>query len=122
MDDFWGLHKNMNCTFPLRLVRNLVPRNLVLEKLPRNLVLGTFGELLSVLNKGKSAIPPLFSGPEVLSSASDKAKLFGKNVSKNSNLDNLGISLPVFTSRTNLKLHNISITPKMFKKVIMNLD
>ena len=30
----------------------------------------------SVLNKGKSAIPPLFNGPEVLSSASDKEKLF----------------------------------------------
>ena len=30
----------------------------------------------SVLNKGKSAIPPLFNEPEVLSSASDKAKLF----------------------------------------------
>ena len=29
----------------------------------------------SLLNKGKSAIPPLFSVPEVLSSASDKAKL-----------------------------------------------
>ena len=29
----------------------------------------------SVLNKGKSAIPPLFNGLEVLSSASDKAKL-----------------------------------------------
>ena len=28
----------------------------------------------SVLNKGKSAIPPLFNGPEVLSFASDKAK------------------------------------------------
>ena len=32
----------------------------------------------SVLNKGKFAIPPLFSGLEVLSSASDKAKLFAK--------------------------------------------
>ena len=29
----------------------------------------------SVLNKGKPAIPPLFNGLEVLSSASDKAKL-----------------------------------------------
>ena len=28
----------------------------------------------SVLNKGKSAIPPLFNGHEVLPSASDKAK------------------------------------------------
>ena len=75
----------------------------------------------SVLNKGKSAIPPLFNGPEVLSSASDKAKLFAKNFSKNSNLDDSGISLTVFPSRTNLKLH-ISITPKMVKKVITNLD
>ena len=78
--------------------------------------------ILSVLNKGKSAIAPVFNGPEVLSSASDKAKLFAKNFSKNSNLDDFGISLPVFPSRTNLKLHNISITPKMVKKVITNLD
>ena len=75
----------------------------------------------SVLNKGKSAIPPLFNGPEVLSSSSDKAKLFAKNFYKNSNLDDSGISLPVFPSRTNLKLHNISITPKMVKSVITNL-
>ena len=73
----------------------------------------------SVLNKGKSAI---FNGPQVLSTASDKAKLFAKNFSKNSNLDHSGIFLPVFPSRTNLKLHNISITPKMAKKVIRNLD
>ena len=59
----------------------------------------------SVLNKGKSAIPPLFNGPEVLSSASDKAKLFAENFSLNSNLDDSGISLHAFPSRTNLKLH-----------------
>ena len=76
----------------------------------------------SVLNKGKSAIPPQFNGPEVLSSASDNAKLFAENFSKNSNLDGSGISLPVSPSRTNLKLHNISVTPKMVKKVIKNLD
>ena len=76
----------------------------------------------SVLNKGKSAIPPLFNRLGVLSSASDKAKLFAKIFSKNSNLDDSGISLPVFPSRTNLKPYNISITPKMVKKVIMNLD
>ena len=67
-------------------------------------------------------IPPLFNRLELLSSASDKAKLFAKTFSKNSNLDDSGISLPVFPSRTNLKLHNISVTPKMVKKVIMNLD
>ena len=67
----------------------------------------------SVLNKSKSAIPPLLNGLEVLSSASDKGKFFARNFTKNSNLDDSGISLPVFRSRTNLKLHNISVTPKM---------
>ena len=38
------------------------------------------------------------------------------------NLDDLGISLPIFPPRTNLKLYNISITLKMVKKVIKNLD
>ena len=76
----------------------------------------------SILNKRKFAIPPLFNTPEVLSSVSDKAKLFAENFSKNSNLDDSGISLPVLPSRTNLKLHNIFVTPKIVKKVIMNLD
>ena len=76
----------------------------------------------SVLNKGKSAIPSLFNGQEVFSSASDKTKLFAKNFSKNSDLDVCGISLPIFPSRTNLKLYNISITPEMVKKVMTNLD
>ena len=44
----------------------------------------------------------------MLSSASDKAKFFGESFSKNSNLDDSGIYLPIFLSRTNLKLHNIS--------------
>ena len=70
----------------------------------------------SVLNKDKPAIPPLFNRPDVLSSASVKAKLFAENFSKNSNLDDLGVSLPVFPSRTNVKLNNISVTPKMVKK------
>ena len=76
----------------------------------------------SVLSKGKSAIPPLFNDPEVLCSVYDRGKLFAKNFSKNSNLYESGISLPDFPSRTNLKLHVISITPKMVQKVIMNLD
>ena len=57
-----------------------------------------------------------------MSSASDKAKLLTKNFSKNSNLDNSGVSLTVFLSRTNLKLHNISITPKMVQNVKTILD
>ena len=66
-------------------------------------------------------MPPLFNDSGMLSSVSDKAKLFAKNVSKDSNLDDSGISLPVFPSRTNLKLHNISVTPKMVEKVMTNL-
>ena len=57
-----------------------------------------------------------------MSSASDKAKLFAENFSINSSLDDSGISLTVFPSRTNLKLHNISVTPNMVKKVVINLD
>ena len=45
----------------------------------------------SVLNKAKSAVSPLFNGPEVLSSASDKAKLFAKNFHRNSNFDDSDI-------------------------------
>ena len=65
----------------------------------------------SVLNKGKSAIPPLFNGPEVLS-APDKAKLFAKNFSKNSN--RLGICYLFL-------LHDFSMTSKIVKKVITNV-
>ena len=73
--------------------------------LPRNFGLWTFGSLdfwpiaNSVIKKGKFAIPPLFNGLEVMSSASDKAKLFAENFTKN--------SLPVFSSRTNLKLFSL---------------
>ena len=56
----------------------------------------------------------------MLSSASDKAKL--QKTSKNSNLNDSAISLPVLPSKTNLKLHNIFVTPKMVKEVIMNLN
>ena len=48
----------------------------------------------------------------MLSSAFDKRKLFAESFSKDSNHDD----------STNLKLHNISVTPKMVRKVIMNLD
>ena len=36
-------------------------------------------------------------------------KMFAKNFSKDSNLDDSGIYLSAFLSRTNLKLHNISV-------------
>ena len=51
----------------------------------------------------------------------DKAKLFAKNFSNSSHLEDSGISLPAFPSTSNLKLY-ISVIPKNAKKVIMNLD
>ena len=50
----------------------------------------------SVLNKGKSAIHPLFNSTEVFPSPSDKAKSFPENFLKNSYLDDPGISLTAF--------------------------
>ena len=58
----------------------------------------------------------------MLPAVSDKAKLFAENFFKNSNLDDSSISLPAFSFRTNLKLHNILVTPKMVKKAVMSLN
>ena len=71
----------------------------------------------SVHNKVKSAIPPLFNRLQLLFSASDKAKLFAKNITKKSHLDDLGISLSVFSFGTNLKLRNIHVTSKLVKVI-----
>ena len=46
-----------------------------------------FWQIVVVFSAIKSAIPSLFNSPEVLSSASDRAKLFPKNFSKNSGPD-----------------------------------
>ena len=67
----------------------------------------------SVFSKGKSAMPPLFNSAEVLSSASDKAKLFAENVSMNSNIYDSDISLPVFPSRTNVLSRCVSHRARM---------
>ena len=48
--------------------------------------------------------------------------MFAKHFSNDSNLDGSGVSLPCFPSRTNLKIYNISITPRTVKKVVTNLD
>ena len=89
----------------------------------QNFGCGDFWRIVnSFLDKGKLAIPP-FNSFEVLCPASGKAKLFPENFFRSSNLDKSCISLPpVFPSRTNLTMHNISVTPKMVKRVIINLD
>ena len=67
--------------------------------LPRNLERDFMQIANSVLNKGKSPIPPLFNSlVEVLFSASDKVKSFPEIFSKNSNLEDSGASLPASPS------------------------
>ena len=93
--------------------------------LPRSLALMISGALLIVFStkvKDESAIPLLFNGLELWSSASDTAKLFAKNLSGNSNFEDSGMCLPAFSSRTKLKLRNICVIPKLDKKLITNLD
>ena len=58
----------------------------------------------------------------MLSSTSNKAKWFPNNFSKNFNLDDWSISVAAFTTRTNMKLRNISVTPKIARNVITNVD
>lgn len=52
----------------------------------------------------------LFYGPGILSSASNKRKLYAEIFSENDNLGDFGSSLPAFPCRTNLKLQNISVS------------
>ena len=81
----------------------------------------------NVLKKGKSIIPPLFNGPNVSSSASNKAKLFPKSFSKNFNLDD-SVSLYLFSlleliwnCRTFLiKNPNQKINKKNYNTLILN--
>ena len=90
--------------------------------LPRNLSLGTFGELVIVLSTKLNLLYLLYSTTRRCCFLDlIKQNRFLKTSCKISNLDDSGISLPVFSSRTNLKLHNIPVFPKMIKKVIMNL-
>ena len=77
----------------------------------------TSGELLIVFSTKVNLLYLLYSMAwRCCLYASDKAKLFAENFSMNSKLDDSGIFLSAFPSRTNLKLHNISVTPKIVKK------
>ena len=70
--------------------------------LPRNLALGTFGELLIVFSAKTNLLHLRFS--------KDVVNCLLKTFLENTSLDDSGISLPVFPSKTNLKLHISVIT------------
>ena len=81
-----------------------------------------FGRWLIVLPTKYICYTSYTNGPKALSSASDKAKLFREIFPQNSIFDESCISLPAFLSRTNVKLSNIFVTPKLVKNVIIDLD
>ena len=72
----------------------------------RSLALVTFDRLLIEFPRKTNVISPQFNRPELLSSASDKTNMFAETFSDKSNLDDSGISLPVFSCGTNGILHN----------------
>jgi len=76
----------------------------------------------SILNWGKSSIPPLFNGPEVLTSSSDKANLFANLFSRNSTLEDSGHIPPDFPDKTSNSIDSVLITPKLVSDVISKLD
>ena len=90
---------------------------------PRNVALKTFGELLILFSTMVNLLHLLYLKDQrccLLHLL--KQNYSAKNVSKNSHLDDSGIFLPAFSYRTNLKLHNISITRKIVKDIIAKLD
>ena len=75
-----------------------------------------------VLNKLKSAIHTIFSGLELVSSASDKKNILLKTLQRTLILMTEVSIYQFLFCRTNLKLYNISVALKLVKKVITNLD
>ena len=84
--------------------------------LPRNLAFRTFGKLLIVFSTKVNLLVAPRCGLLHLIKQNCLLKTFLITL-----ILMMGISLSVFPSRTNPKLHNISITTKMVEKVIMNL-
>ena len=82
--------------------------------LPRNLALGTFGELLIVFSTKVNLL--------YLLNSTDWRCCLPHLIKQNYLLKTFPRTQILKTLVTNLKLHNISITPKMVKKVITNLD
>ena len=86
--------------------------------LPRNLAPGTFRELPIVFSTKVKTKVTLIYPLYLMASRCCLLYLIKQNCFQ----DDSRTSLPVFLSRTNLKLHNNSVTSKMVKRVKMNLD
>uniref|UniRef100_T2M7Y8 Man(5)GlcNAc(2)-PP-dolichol translocation protein RFT1 n=1 Tax=Hydra vulgaris TaxID=6087 RepID=T2M7Y8_HYDVU len=76
----------------------------------------------SIINKGRSNIPSLIHGTDLITSPKDKAELFAKNFSSNSTLESYGHSLPSIPVKQVDPLLDIQITPASVAKVISQLN
>ena len=91
--------------------------------LPRNFDLVIFGELTIVFSTKVNLLYLLYSTVQrCYLLHPTKQNCFLKTFLRTQILSTQVIFLPVFPSRTNPELQNISVTPKMVKKVIMYLD
>ena len=75
-----------------------------------------------MLNKETAPIPPLFNGPEVITSAKDKAELFAQIFAANSNVNDEGVPLPDFDTRTDVELKSVDFSVKKIASIISKLD
>ena len=75
----------------------------------------------NVFRKGKSNIPQLFCAPEVLSDSKDKAELFARTFSSNSDLNSSGHSLPTLPRHGGTTLSELTITPQFISNIIARL-
>ena len=103
------LSPSWNCDRQMVLAKKVIklPNLLLLIKqrsLTGDIFLAVFDKLQTV-----KTISFLFIGPEMMAPASSKAKLFAKFFSENYDIDVLGRSRLTFSSRSNLKHHNIMV-------------
>ena len=76
----------------------------------------------NVMNRGTSSIPPLFNGPEVLTSSKDKANVLAERFAANSTIQEGEHTLPCFPLRTECVVPKPIITPKNITTIIHSLD
>ena len=67
-------------------------------------------------------MPPLFNGPDVFTSAKDKANLFAGKFSANSTLDDTLHSIPDFSAPTEQEIFSMKSTVRMVANTICELD
>ena len=75
----------------------------------------------SSYRKGRSTVPPLFVGAQVLTSSQDKAEVFGQSFSTNCSLSSLNHPIPNFPPRCSDTVSDIRVTPHSVARIISSL-